>query len=262
MKIMSPHVVVSQSGGVLTLSLNRPEKKNALSDEMYGALADAMAAAEADPAVKVMLIRGEGGSFTVGNDLADFAKANAEGNASINDDQNVGRFLKALAKATKPLVAAVKGHAVGVGATMLLHCDLVYVAEDAKLSTPFVNLALSPEAASSLTLPSRIGHARAFAMFALGEVVSGVTAAAWGIANAALPAGEVEAKARAAADLLCTRPLGAVITTKALMRDVDALAGRMDEEGVLFAARLETPEAAEAFAAFAERRPPDFSKLA
>ena len=259
---MTDHVTISEAGGIMTLSLNRPDKKNALSDAMYGALADAMTRAESDPAIKVILFRGEGDSFTVGNDLADFAKANqGEGGASIGDERNVGRFLKCLARATKPLVAAVHGHAVGVGTTMLLHCDLVYVAEDAKLSVPFVNLALVPEAASSITLPSRIGHARAFAMFALGETVSGKTAADWGIANAAVPVAELDAKARAACETLTKRPMGAVTTTKVLMREADRLAARMDEEGGLFAQRLKTAEAAEAFQAFAERRPPDFSKI-
>ena len=259
---MTDHVIISQADGVMTLSLNRPDKKNALSDAMYGALADAMTRAETDPAIRVMLIRGEGDSFTVGNDLADFASANKGGGGSIGDERNVGRFLKCLARATKPLVAAVHGHAVGVGTTMLLHCDLVYVAEDAKLSVPFVNLALVPEAASSITLPSRIGHARAFAMFALGETVSGKTAADWGIANAAVPADELHGKAMAACQTLAKRPLGAVTTTKKLMREADRLAARMDEEGGLFAERLKTAEAAEAFQAFAERRAPDFSKVA
>lgn len=259
---MTEHVVTSEAGGVLTLTLNRPEKKNALSDAMYGALADGLTRAETDASIRVVLIRGAGDSFTVGNDLADFAAANAGGGGSIGDERHVGRFLKCLARASKPIIAVVQGHAVGVGATMLLHCDLVFVAEDARLSVPFVNLALVPEAASSITLPSRIGHARAFAMFALGEVVSGKQAEAWGIANAAVPAVELDARAQAAAERLARQPLGAVTATKTLMREAERYAARMDEEGALFAARLKTAEAAEAFAAFAQRRAPDFTKVA
>jgi enoyl-CoA hydratase/carnithine racemase len=143
---------------------------------------------------------------------------------------------------------------------MLLHCDLVFTSPDAKLTVPFVNLALVPEAASSLLLPARIGHARAYAMFALGEAVDGATAAAWGIANACVPLDELRAKARAAADQLAKRPLGALTVTKSLMRDAQAISALMDKEGELFAARLQTAEAREAFMAFAERRAPDFSK--
>jgi enoyl-CoA hydratase/carnithine racemase len=159
-------------------------------------------------------------------------------------------------------VAAVQGRAVGIGVTMLLHCDLVYVAEDALLTTPFVNLALVPEAASSILLTARIGHARAFSMFVLGEAVDGRTAAAWGLANAAVPAAELRARARAAAEQVAARPPSAVAATKGLMRDVAAIAARMDLERDHFLAQLKTAEAKEAFAAFAEKRVPDFSKLA
>jgi enoyl-CoA hydratase/carnithine racemase len=156
-------------------------------------------------------------------------------------------------------VAAVKGVAIGIGATLLLHCDLVYVAEDARLSTPFVDLALAPEAGSSLLLPARIGHARAFAMFALGEALDGRAAAALGLANAALPADEVDARARQAAHRLAARPPGALLQTKRLMRDAAAIAAVMDVELEVFSQRLTSPEAREAFTAFAERRKPDFT---
>jgi enoyl-CoA hydratase/carnithine racemase len=145
---------------------------------------------------------------------------------------------------------------------MLLHCDLVYVAEDALLTTPFVNLALVPEAASSMLLPARIGHARAFAMFVLGEAVDGKKAEAWGIANAAVPASELRAKARAAAEAVASRAPASVALTKQLMRDPAAIAEQMAEEGKHFAAQLKSPEAKEAFAAFAQKRAPDFSKVA
>ncbi|MGH6911157.1 MAG: enoyl-CoA hydratase-related protein, partial [Phenylobacterium sp.] len=196
------------------------------------------------------------------NDLADFAAVNA-GDTTANQARESGNpLLIALGRAKIPLVAAVHGRAVGVGVTMLLHCDLVYVAEDALLTTPFVNLALVPEAASSMLLPARIGHARAFAMFVLGEAVDGRKAEAWGIANAAVPASELRAKARAAAEAVASRAPASVALTKQLMRDPAAIAERMAEEGKHFAAQLKSPEAKEAFAAFAQKRAPDFSKVA
>lgn len=258
---MTDHVLAAVQDGVMILTFNRPEKKNAITDAMYGVLADNLVAAEKDPAVRVVLFNSVGDSFTAGNDLSDFAAQNASQDTGARGERNVGRFLKALAHAKKPLVAAVRGQAVGVGTTMLLHCDLVFIADTARLTVPFVNLALVPEAASSLTLPSRIGHARAYAMFALGEAVDGRKAEAWGIANESLPEHDVDARALLAAQTLARRPLGALTVTKGLMRDAEALAARMDEEGAHFAARLKTPEAAEAFAAFAQRRAPDFSKV-
>jgi enoyl-CoA hydratase/carnithine racemase len=259
---MTEHVLIEKSGGVLTLTINRPEKKNALTRAMYQALGDAIDGAADDQDVRCVLIQANGDIFTAGNDLADFAAVNA-GDTTANQAREGGNpLLAALGRAKTPLVAAVHGRAVGVGVTMLLHCDLVYVAEDALLTTPFVNLALVPEAASSMLLPARIGHARAFAMFVLGEAVDGRTAAAWGIANAAVPAAELRAKARAAAKAVAARPASSVAITKALMRDPAGIAARMDEEGRHFAAQLKSPEAKEAFAAFAQKRAPDFSKVA
>ncbi|HEX4713106.1 enoyl-CoA hydratase-related protein [Phenylobacterium sp.] len=259
---MTEHVLIEKSGGVLTLTINRPEKKNALTRAMYQALGEAIDGAADDRDVRCVLIQANGDIFTAGNDLGDFAAVNA-GEPTANQAREGGNpLLAALARAKTPLVAAVHGRAVGVGVTMLLHCDLVYVAEDALLTTPFVNLALVPEAASSMLLPARIGHARAFAMFVLGEAVDGKTAAAWGIANAAVPAGELRAKARAAAEAVAARPASSVAITKALMRDPTGIASRMEEEGRHFAAQLKSPEAKEAFAAFAQKRAPDFSKVA
>jgi enoyl-CoA hydratase/carnithine racemase len=254
---VTEHVKSSLEDGVLILTINRPEKKNALSRAMYLTLADAVEQAQDDPAVRVILLRGEGGVFTAGNDLADFAAVNV---GDAEGGRGGSAYIEALGRAEKPIVAAVTGLAIGIGVTMLLHCDLVYVADDAKLSTPFVNLALVPEAASSALLPARIGHARAFAMFALGETVLGERAAEIGLANEALPAAEVEAKALEAARALARRPLGALIATKKLMRQNHPIMERMAQEGELFSQRLKTAEAAEAFAAFAERRAPDFTK--
>jgi len=255
---MTDHVQVAVDAGVMTLTLARPDKKNALSNAMYGVLADSLERAEADPAVRVVVFQADGDSFSAGNDLQDFA---AQATGAFDGERHVMRFLKALARATRPLVAAVQGQAVGVGTTMLLHCDLVFTSPDAKLTTPFVNLALAPEAASSLLLPARIGHARAYAMFALGEAVDGATAVAWGLANGCVPLDQLRARARAAADQLVKRPAGSLAVTKTLMRDAEAIAALMDREGELFGQRLQTAEAREAFMAFAERRAPDFSKV-
>lgn len=257
--LSTEQVITGLEGGVLSITLNRPEKKNALSDAMYGAIADALDRASRDAEVRVTLIRSEGPDFSAGNDIADFISI-ATGARDPHEGQ-VFRVLEALARFEKPLVAAVKGAAVGIGTTMLLNCDAVIVAEDARLSTPFVSLALAPEAASTLLLPRFIGHVRAFSMFALGEVIDGKTAAAWGLANAALPASGVDAAARAMAERLAKQPLGSLMHTKRLMRDGKALWAVMQQENAAFGAQLFSPEAREAFMAFAERRPPDFSKL-
>jgi enoyl-CoA hydratase/carnithine racemase len=256
---MSEHVLVSTAAGVMEIVFNRPDKKNALTNEMYGIWADAMERAANDPLVRAILFRAEGATFTAGNDIADFAMF-AGGGASFGEMQ-VGRVLKALAFAEKPLIAAVAGHAVGIGMTMLLHCDMAFAAEDAKLSAPFVNLALVPEAASSALLPQAIGAKRAYAMFAAGEPMLGREAAALGVVTKALPAAEILPAARAAAAMLAAKPAGALAATKRLMRDGRAIAAIMDAEGALFTAQMRSPEAREAFAAFLERRTPDFSKL-
>jgi enoyl-CoA hydratase/carnithine racemase len=254
---MSEHIKLKEEDGVLEITFARPEKKNALSNAMYRAAREALESAQTNKAVRVVLFSAEGDAFTAGNDLGDFANA-ANGQA---DERQAHPFIEALGRAEKPIVAAVPGLAVGVGTTMLLHCDLVYVAETAKLSAPFVNLGLVPEAASSLLLPARIGYVRAFAVFALGESISGPEAVALGLANKVLPQNEVLTAARAAAKALAQKPVGSVISTKKLMRDAAALLARMDAESLIFGERLKSDEAREAFRAFAERRPPDFSKF-
>lgn len=255
---MTEHVKIKQDGAVLEIIFARPDKKNALSNAMYRAATEALERAQENQAVRVVLFAAEGDAFTAGNDLADFAAAaSGKGEGLAAHD-----FIDALGRADKPIVAAVPGLAVGVGTTMLLHCDLVFLAESARLSTPFVNLALVPEAASSILLPARIGHVRAFAMFALGEAISAAEAFSLGLANKVLPKDEVLPAAREAARQLAMRPLGAIVATKKLMRDKQRILSRMDEEGVVFAERLQTDEAREAFNAFAERRQPDFTKLA
>jgi len=256
---MTEHVRIENNNGILTITLARPDKKNALTDAMYGKLADAIESAEHDPSARVILIRGEGDMFTAGNDVGEFAAVAA---GKSEGSRNVVRFIQSLARCTRPLVAAVQGRAVGVGTTMLLHCDLVVLADNALLTTPFVNLALVPEAASSLLMPLRIGYARAFEMFALGEAVNAASALAWGIANRVVPLDRLDAEAKALAARLARQPAGAVSTTKRLMRNPEVLMAQILAESERFAARLKTMEAREAFTAFAERRPPDFSKLA
>ena len=256
---MTEYIKIENEGGILILTMARPDKKNALTNAMYGALADAILGAETDPAVRVVLIRGEGDMFTAGNDVGEFA---AIASGQTQGERHVSRFLKSLAQSSRPLVAAVQGRAVGIGATMLLHCDLVVLADNALLSTPFVNLALVPEAASSLLMPLRIGYARAFEMFALGEPVDAASALAWGIANRVVPLDRLDAEAKALAVRLAKQPVGAVSTTKRLMRNPELLKTQILAETERFAERLKTMEAREAFTAFAERRPPDFSKLA
>lgn len=256
---MTEHVRRQADNGVLTLTLNRADKKNALTNDMYRVLADNLLAGEADAAIRVIVFQAEGDMFTAGNDLGEFA-AFAEGEAS--GPRHVLRFLEALSGASKPLVAAVQGKAVGVGTTMLLHCDQVVLAQGAQLSTPFVGLALVPEAASSLLLPNRIGHARAFAMFALGDAVSADDALAWGIANRVVPLIELRNTSSDIAERLARQPSGALRATKQLMRDAARIRSAIIAESEKFDARLQSAEALEAFTAFAERRQPDFSKYA
>jgi enoyl-CoA hydratase/carnithine racemase len=176
-------------------------------------------------------------------------------------ERHVTRFIHSLGRSTKPLVAAVQGRAVGVGTTMLLHCDLVVLAENALLSTPFVSLALVPEAASSLLMPLRIGHARAFELFALGEPIAAKVALEWGLANRVVPLERLDAETGALAQRLAKQPLGSLVATKRLMRNGEVLVKQMEAEGEVFAVRLQSAEARESFRAFAERRPPDFAKF-
>lgn len=254
---MSEHIRTQVANRIMTIVIDRQDKRNALTDAMYGALADSIERAQSDPDVRVVVLRSEGDIFTAGNDLGDFAAARPG-----HGPRNVSRFLQAAAQAAKPLLAAVQGRAVGVGTTILLHCDYVVLAEDAVLSTPFVSLGLVPEAASSLLLPAMVGHLRAFAMLGMGDAVAAADALTWGLANAVVPRGELTATVEATAARLAASPIGSLIETKALMRPMNAITAQMDAEGEKFARRLVSEEAREAFAAFAERRPPDFSRFA
>ena len=255
---MSEHVHVALEQGVLTVTLARPDKKNAITQAMYAVLAEATERAKTDPDVRVILFGAEGDSFCAGNDIADFIAIGS--GTSQPTEMAVFRFLKALAELDRPAVAAVKGRAVGIGLTLLLHCDMVVVAEDALLSVPFVNLALAPEAASTMLLPAVIGHQRAFELFALGEPITGRQALDWGLANRAVPADQVDDEARRLATLLAARAPNSIRSTKRLMRDAEALWSLMLAEGEAFGAQMKSPEAMEAFMAFSQKRAPDFSK--
>lgn len=255
---MTEFVKSDLEDGVLTLTLARPDKMNAITNAMYAALADALETAEKDRAIRAVVFQGDGDHFTAGNDMGDFAAQSRDPSIVAHSP----RFITNLGIATKPLIAAVQGNAVGIGTTMLLHCDLVYVAPTARLITPFVNIALVPEAASTHLLQGRIGYARAYEMFALGEPMSGETAVSLGLVNAVVPVEELRKKAREAALKLASRPAGSLSHTKALMRDTALITAQINREGAILKERLKGPEAREALAAFAERRKPDFSKIA
>jgi enoyl-CoA hydratase/carnithine racemase len=254
---MTETVLTEVSEGVLCITLNRPEKKNALTSQMYEALAAALKGGNRNGEVRAILLQANGDMFTAGHDIAEFAALNA---SAAPGKVSAEVLLRTLPRVQKPIVAAVHGRAVGIGLTLLLHCDIVYVAEDALLSCPFVNLALTPEAASSLLLPARIGHVRAFQMFALGDAIDGRTAAAWGLANAAVATAEVRERARATAEALAAKPPSALRAARLWMRDSEVIEQRVAEELKVFEAQLRSAEAREAFAAFFEKRPPDFRR--
>ncbi|MET0383646.1 MAG: enoyl-CoA hydratase [Burkholderiaceae bacterium] len=251
-------VRTATANGVAAIEIARPEKKNALTQAMYSAMADAIAAADGDAAVRAVLITGQPGVFTSGNDLEDFMRR-----PPASDDAPALRFMRALSGCGKPVVAAVTGAAIGIGTTMLLHCDLVYVSDEARLAMPFVGLGLVPEFASSLLVAQRVGRAKAAELLLLGEPFSGERAVEMGFANAVLPAGEVVPHARRMAERFNALPPGAVRESKALLRRAqaqpveEAIAAELD----VFGRRLRSPEAQEAFQAFFQKRKPDFSKF-
>lgn len=251
-------IVTATLDRVATIEIARPQKKNALTVAMYQAMAEALEAACADAGVRAVLITGQPGIFTSGNDLEDFVQR-----PPASEDSPVFRFMRALVQCDKPVVAAVTGAAIGIGTTMLLHCDLVYVADDAQLAMPFVGLGLVPEFASSLLLPQRIGHARAAQRLLLGDPFGAAEAVELGIANAVLPAGEVVRHARRIAERFNALPPAAVREAKRLLRapQTEAVLATIRTEGEAFVQALRSPEAREAFQAFFEKRKPDFSKF-
>lgn len=253
-------VTKSVEHGVMSLRLNRPDKKNALTHAMYTALADAFSDAHCDSAVRVIYLTGSGDYFTSGNDLNDFASAPPD--LASGETPPVGRFLAALNATRKPLVIAVNGPAVGIGVTMLLHADLVYAARDARFKMPFIDLALVPEAGSSRILPQRVGHAKASEWLLLGEAFDAEEAVATGIVARLFGRDELDGEALDRARRLAAKAPGAVRQTKALLNGDRSLIGeRIAAEGKLFTEALKSEEFAEAVAAFFEKRPADFSRF-
>lgn len=252
---MSDHVVITTEAHVMEVRLNRPEKKNALTRAMYAAMAEAFDTADRDPAIRAVLLTGTGDCFTSGNDIKDFqarAASGAEGAGS--------RFLPTISSMQTPLIAAVNGAAVGVGTTMLAHCDLIVAARSARFVMPFTSLGLVPEAGSSLLFPRLLGNQRASALLMLGEALDAGTALQWGFVNQVVEGAALMETARALARRLAALPPEAVRLTKRLIRHgAPDVAGRIEEELALFRERLVSPEAKEAFAAFMEKRAPDFS---
>ena len=250
-------ILTELEDGVLRIRFNRADKKNAITAAMYQALAHALRHAERDNAVRVALVHGAPDVFTAGNDLQDFLASPPH-----STDAPVFQFLRAIHEFPKPLVAAVSGLAVGIGTTMLLHCDFVYCAPGTRFSLPFVNLGLCPEAGSSFLLPRLAGYQRAAELLMLGEPFGADTAKEIGLVNAIVSAELLLATAMATAGKLAAKPAASLRETKTLMKQGihDAVKLAMGDESEAFRERLESPEAKEAFAAFLEKRQPDFSK--
>ena len=251
-------ILIHNDAGVCTITLNRIERKNSINVVMYTALSDALDAAMQDASTRAVVIQGHETIFSAGNDISDFLNVPPAG-----QDSPVFRFLRTVSTFAKPIVAAVCGPAVGIGTTLLLHCDLVYAGDNAAFSMPFVNLGLCPEAASSLLVPQLMGYHRAAEALLLGEPFTAETALEIGLVNRIVPPGEANALAQQQARKLASKPLSSLIETKRLMKKSNAplLAERMAEEGTSFGRMLKEPAAREAFTAFMEKRKPDFSNI-
>ena len=251
-------ILTHTEAGVMTLTLNRVDKKNSITTAMYASMADALDAAAQDAAVRAVVLQGHATVFSAGNDIGDFLN-----NPPAGGESPVFRFLRAISSFPKPLVAAVCGPAVGIGTTMLFHCDLVYAGDNAAFSMPFVNLGLCPEAASSLLVPQMMGYHRAAEALLLGEPFMAEAALEVGLVNRIVPPTEANGIAQVQARKLAAKPASALIATKRLMKQGQAAAvsKQMAEEGALFARMLAEPAAREAFSAFMEKRRPDFSNL-
>lgn len=249
-------ISVSVSQGVMTIGFDRPEKKNAITAAMYLAMADTFAQAEADRAVRVIVMAGTPEAFTAGNDLEDFMKHPPSGAASP-----VLQFLGSLSRCGKPVLASVSGPAIGIGTTLLLHCDVVFASETARFSMPFVQLGLCPEAASSMLLATAVGQKKAAELLMFGEPFSAQDALAMGLVNRVVPVAELDTLVAERAAKLASLPASSLRETKRLMKGAmqDAVARQMALETETFARMLRAPEAKEAFAAFFEKRKPDFS---
>jgi enoyl-CoA hydratase/carnithine racemase len=257
-------ILCSKADGILTIEFNRPERKNAITATMYQTMADALVDGDKDAAVRAVLIIGKQEIFTAGNDLEDFLKNSKPVDGVPASDRSVFQFMRALSGCSKPVVAAVSGAAIGIGTTLLMHCDLVYAADNAKFSMPFAQLGLCPEFASSLLFPQLVGYPRAAEKLLLGEAFLAQEALQMGLVSKVLPLGELHAFARGQAAKLVALPAASIRTTKALMKRAKAapVNEAMAVEGELFYAMLLAPEAKEAFTAFFEKRKPDFSTFA
>ena len=254
----SSEILSHLDAGVMTLTINRLDKKNSITSAMYSALADALDSANHDPAVHAVVIQGHETIFSAGNDIGDFLN-----NPPATSEAPVFRFLRGISSFPKPVIASVCGPAVGIGTTVLLHCDLVYAGDNAAFSMPFVNLGLCPEAASSFLAPQLMGYPRAAEALLLGEPFSAESALEMGLINRIVPPAEANALAQRQALKLASKPMTSVMETKRLMKKGNAgmVAERMAEEGASFGRMLAEPAAREAFTAFMEKRKPDFSRL-
>ena len=254
----STEILTHVDAGVMTLTINRLARKNSITAAMYDALADALDAANHDTAVHVVVIQGHETIFSAGNDIGDFLNK-----PPATAEAPVFRFLRGISSFPKPVIASVCGPAVGIGTTLLLHCDLVYAGDNAAFSMPFVNLGLCPEAASSFLAPQLMGYARAAEALLLGEPFSAESALEMGLINRIVPPGEANALAQRQALKLAGKPMTSLVETKRLMKKGNSamVAERMAEEGVSFGRMLQEPAAREAFTAFMEKRRPDFSAL-
>ncbi|MDO9461517.1 MAG: enoyl-CoA hydratase [Alphaproteobacteria bacterium] len=262
---MTTYIEDQRESYIQTIRINRADKKNALTPEMYLAIAEALRSAQSDKKVRVTVLTGSGDSFTAGNDIGDFVTtSNApKGEKSITQGQApFPAFLAALMAADKPVIAAVNGLAIGVGTTMLMHCDLVYASDTARFSLPFVNLGAVPEAGSSVLIPNMVGRMRAMELFLLGDQFKAPQAKQMGFVNEIFPADQLMHEVMAIAARLAAKPPSAVRETKRLVRENGALLEKaIREEGRTFDAQLRTPESKEAMKAFAERRAADFSRF-
>lgn len=257
---MSDLVLVETADRIRTIRFNRPEKKNALTQDMYTAAAMALETADEDPSVRVSILTGAEGVFTAGNDIVDFTQRPPE--FGKDEVPPVRRFMMALLNAQKPVIAAVDGLAIGIGVTLLLHCDLVVASDRAVFKTPFVDLALAPEYASSQLMPRIFGHAVAAELLLLGDTWDANRARETGLVNRVTEPAKMEETARFMAAILAAKAPSSLKASKALMRTpAESIEARMDRENAIFASQLQSPEFAEAAAAFLERRAPDFDKL-
>lgn len=258
---MSREIEVKIEDGVQVIRFLRADKKNAFTGPMYDAMSEALDASEKNDAVAVTVFIGSGGVFSAGNDINDFLRrADAAGSVDGIPAPSL-EFIRRLPKVTKPMIAAVDGLAIGVGTTMLLHCDLIYATPAASLRTPFLDLGLIQEAGSSLTAPERMGYPRAFELICLGEPFSAERAFAAGLINAIVPAAELEATAMKAARRLAAKPRQALMVSRRLLRqNHPQISTAIEDEAKAYRSLMGSPEAREAFTAFLEKRKPDFAK--